>query len=405
VTVVSSPPEASGVAAQSTPRGWRRIARVAAPIIFVVAMVVAAALTLPWFRFGVGAFSHAYPNSPGEPPGNVAGFPADPIPSTNIISQFDIPSLAVLAQALPPEAISLSGSDYTLLQPVEITGGAHVRLTGPGSLTLQNGSYLEVTTGASLTISHLHVTATGPIDHRGFIVDIGGVMNLAADHFRGLGRVATFARGISFLAPARGSRVVGCVIEHGSDGIFATASRNLEIHMNTVSSSRVDGIVIQGTNSGDYVTYNTVNSSSRDGIVLSGATTNTHVWGNVVNQSTWYGILVYDSNGPNGFYGNTVSGAYDGIVLNAARSTLWAHSSVSSAARFAVRISGASTKNVMSQSTLSNSAVGVYVVRGSTRNLVVGTHFSSNGENVRIRRDSPGNVVRPRPGSSELRSA
>jgi parallel beta-helix repeat protein len=405
VTVVSSPPSSPDLVAQPAPRGWRRVARTALPITFVVAMVLAAALALPWFRLGTGAFSHHYPGAPGEPSGNVVGFPADPVPSTNIISAFDIPSLAVLAQALPPNAIALSGSDYELLQPVEITGGARVTLAGPGTLTLQDGSYLEVTTGASLAIRHLHVAATGPIDHRGFLVDVGGVMELSADHFRGLGRVATFARGISFLDPARGSGITGCSIEGGSDGIFATLTSGLRIHENTVSDSRVDGIVLQGTNTNDEVSWNNVSASGRHGIVLSGATTHSTVEYNQVSQAGWYGILVYNSRGPNLLFDNNVSGAFDDVVLDSSSSTTLQVNSISSAARFAVRISGGSKMNRLYRNSLTGSPVGVYIVRGSTQNYVLATHFDSNGENVRIRRDSPGNVVRPHPTSSELASA
>ena len=388
----------------TAPTGFRRAVRTSFPIAFVFAVVAAGFVALPWFRLNQPAFSHRYAAPPGIPSGDVVGAPPTPIPAYDVISQFAIPSLDVLAQALPPSAISVVGHDYQLSQPVLITGGAVVNLKGPGSLTLRNGSYIEVTSGASLTIGHLTVRATGSIVNRGFLVDVGGVMKLTHDSFSGLGRIANLARGISFIAPAHGSQLIDSTIADGADGVFASVSNNLRIVGNTIRSTRLDAIVVQGQNRNVDIQVNSIDSSGRDGIVLSGAISSASVIYNTITNSSRYGILLYNTHGAITIQANHVDNAFDGLVLNSVSHTTITNNLLANAARFAIRLSAGSTFNLLSKDTTESCAIGIYAVNGATKNVMTNNVFLTNGENVRFRTSAAGNSIVPIPSNSELKS-
>ena len=98
------------------------------------------------------------------------------------------------------------------------------------------------------------------------------------------------------------------------------------------------------------------------------------------------------------------SGAFDGIVLNAATHASVRANNVSEAQRFAIRLSGFTQHVDIAANQLTASAVGVYISGGPRANSIVANQFSANGENVRIRTNSPGNSVTPVPRRSELES-
>jgi parallel beta-helix repeat protein len=381
------------------------MARIVVPVSFVCAMIVAGALTTPWFRLDRPAFTHNYPGAPGTPPGDVFGTPVASVPPANIIDRFAIPTTAILAQALPPTAIEATADGgFRLLQPVLLADGARVTLTGPGTLHLAGGSYIEVTGGATLAITQMTLVADGPITDRGFLADVGGTMQLRHDRFEGLGRVATLASGISFLAPAIGSVLADSTVTDGSTGVAATSSTGLRIVGNRFSSSRVDGIDLR-RDAGTVVEHNTIAASGWDGVELSGGVGGSTVRDNLIEASGRYGVMVYNCDRSNLLDMNTITDAFDGVVLNVAHHVVVTGNTVSSARRYAFRLSGSSTENVLHANVAASSPVGIYMSGGATRNVVSQTTFTSNGENVRIRTSAPGNVVVPRPAHSELRSA
>jgi nitrous oxidase accessory protein NosD len=71
--------------------------------------------------------------------------------------------------------------------------------------------------------------------------------------------------------------------------------------------------------------------------------------------------------------------------------------------RFGLRVSNSSMSNRFSRNAVSHALLGAYLYRGATRNMLLETTFSHNRENVRVRFDAPGNVVRPKPALSEFR--
>ena len=393
-----------GVAPVDGSTGVRRVARVVVPLGFVVAMVIAGIMTLPWFKPGQPEFTHAYAGAPGAPSDVVPGVAAVPVPAANDILQVTITDLTTLAQALPPEAIIGDGTTFHLLEPVLVSNGGRLVITGTGSLVLDRGSYIEVGPGGVVKLSGLSIRATGPVTNRGFLADVGGLMVLRHDRLTGLGRFTTLARGITFEGAIAGSGITDSVVRDGAIGVYATASAGIIVVGNDVVDSRLDGIQVQGRSPRPLIVGNRVTGSGGDGISLSSGAVATSVVANVVDATSRYGILVSASPGPLTIQGNFVSGAYDGIVCDNSTGTVIRKNQIDAARRFGVRLTGMTTGVTIDSNRLANSAVGVYASRGPHGNLIVNNIFDGNGENVRIRTTAPGNTVIPPPGHSELRS-
>ena len=382
----------------------RRVARFVVPVCFVVATVVAGALTLPWFKLDRAPFAHQYPSAPGVPVGDVLGVPLAAVPATNDITQFTIRSLRTLAQALPPEAVNGDAHHLHITEPVVIANGGSVLISGPGTITLERGSFIEVAAGGSLQLRGITVRANGATNDRGFLLALGGTMTLANDHFYGLGRVATLASGISFVSTDARSSITNCTITDGLNGVYATRSSALTISQNSIFASRLDGIQIQASAAAPMILSNRIANSGHDGISLTGTHASVRIRDNVVLNSVRYGVLIYNSSGALELFANRVTGAYDGIVLNSTSHAAVRANAVSGAQRFALRLSGDTRAVEIAANQLSDSAVGVYVSGGPRANRIVSNQYSANGENVRIRTNSPGNVVVPVPLRSELAS-
>ena len=385
-------------------RRSRGVVRVFVPVIFVIALLITGAMTLPGLKPGMGEFDHHYAAVPALPTSYVAGVAATPIPASNDLVQVTIRDLSTLAQALPPEAIIGSGRTYHLLQPVLISQGARVDIAGGGTLVLDNGSYLEVGPGGKLSLSNLTITATGPSSNRGFLADVGSLMILNRDRLIGLGRFATNTRGVSFEAAQTGSGLTNSYVRDGADGVFATLSPGILIVGNDIEASRLDGIQIQGRTRNPVVVGNHVVGSGGDGIALSSGIVEATLISNNVVDSTRYGILISATSGPLSLERNTVSNSYDGIVCDNAQAVTVHGNWIDHAQRFGIRLSGQTRGVTIGSNHVTQSAVGVYASRGPSGNLIVDSQFDENGENVRIRTSAPHNVVIPHPLHSELRS-
>jgi nitrous oxidase accessory protein NosD len=365
----------------------RRVIRFAIPVGFVIATLVAATLTLPWFKLGRPAFIHHYASAPGIAFGNVVGVPLSAVPASNDVTQFTIRSLLTLAQALPPEAVTGDAHHLVIMEPVLIASGGKLIISGSGSITLKRGSYIEVATGGVLDLRGITVRATGATNDRGFLIDVGGTMRLDHDRLVGLGRVATLA-----------------TITDGLNGVYGLRSSRLLIADNSILASRLDGIRLQSMGPDLVVERNNVQSSGLDGLSLSGDQSAAAIRHNVVLNSVRYGFLDYNSSGSLRLFANRFIGSYDGVVVNSTRYIAMRANEVSGAQRFAVRLSGNSQHVDIAANQISDSAVGVYISGGPRFNRILLNEFSSNGEDVRIRANSPGNAVRPVPRRSELES-
>jgi len=382
----------------------RRLVRTIVPILFVFALVVAGFLTLPWFKPGQPEFSHQYPSEPTIQAAATAGVSPTPVPAANDLVQVTITDLSTLAQALPPEAIVGNGNTYHLLEPVLVSNGGRIDITGSGRLVLDRGSYIEVGPGGFVSLTHVNVLATGPTSNRGFLVAVGGLMKLRNDQLTGLGRSSSLARGITFEAAQPGSGVNGCVIRDAEVGIFVTLSPHIDISDNQIIASRLSGIQLQRTTSDQVIVGNHVTDSGGDGISLLGGITNAVVRNNSIDNANRYGILVNGSPGNVSILDNRVSGSFDGFVLDNSSGSIVSYNSIDGAQRFGIRLSGLTSQVRIDSNSITNNTVGLYAARGPHNNLIIANRFDGNGENVRLRRSAPNNVVVPRPTSSELES-
>ena len=100
--------------------------------------------------------------------------------------------------------------------------------------------------------------------------------------------------------------------------------------------------------------------------------------------------------------GNRIRDAFDGIVVTDSSGNEIAGNTVASSQRFGIRLSGKTRSNRIERNTISRSLLGIYVYGGATQNSLLGNVFHGNAENVRVRRDAPGNVVSPVPPLSEV---
>ena len=382
----------------------RLVTRVVTPILFVVALLVAGALTIPGLKPGQAQFDHHYAAVPGPLAANGPGVAATPIPAINDLTEVTIRDLSTLAQALPPEAIVGSGGTFHLLQPVLISKGALVEINGPGTLVLDHGSFLEVAPGGVLSLTDLTVRATGPTNDRGYLADVGSLMVLHHDRIIGLGRLATNTHGVSFEAATTGSGVTDCTVRDGADGIFATLSPGVRIIGNNIEFSRRDGIHIQGRTLAPVIVGNRIAESGVDGIALSSGTAGATLRTNDVLDSARYGILINATRGPLTLEHNFVTNALDGIVCDSAHAVTLRANRIENARRFGVRLSGSTRGTTVDTNVISNSTVGIYASQGPQFNLIINSDFENNQENVRIRTSAPNNVVHPFPARSELRS-
>ncbi len=229
-------------------------------------------------------------------------------------------------------------------------------------------------------------------------------MRLEHDRLIGLGRLATLASGVSFVASHAGSSITDCTITDGLNGVYGSRSAQLVVAHNSIFSSRLDGIQMQSIGAGLAIQYNHVTSSGLDGLSLSGASFSADISDNVVVSSARYALLDYNSSGALRLFANRFDGAFDGVVMNSSSHVTMRANEVSSAQRFAVRLSGDTQHVEIAANQISASAVGVYISGGPRANHVIANQFSSNGEDVRIRANSPGNSVQPVPRRSELES-
>jgi hypothetical protein len=382
------------------------------PLIFLVSFVTAAIFTLPALRSGP-LFNHHYRVDP-SPIALPVGIPPEPVPRINVIVQVTINSLASLTQALPPAAISQSGNVWTLKQPVMFTDGASLDVRGPGTLRLAPGSYLAVGPGGSARLTDLSIASTAPGGSpaarqserrdRGFLLATGGQLVLDHDDVSDLGRLAGLADGIAFAGAAAGSAVRDSVVSGNLVGVYATATAGLTITGNRIVDSETDGIEMHGQVSTTTVANNFIAKSGEHDVVLAGHVVGVLVSGNEIDTASQDGLLLYNGAHNDIIRGNGFYGSLDAIVLTVASGDTVQGNVVGSALRFALRINGASTGDLVSNNQFDDAAIGAYLLEGAHGNRLLANTFSSDGENVRIRLTAPGNIVNPAPSASELRS-
>jgi hypothetical protein len=389
------------------PRGLRRVARRVVPIGFAMSAITAGLLTMPALGIGTPKFVHRYATNPAGAGLVSAGAPMSPVPPGDVVTSVRIPSLAVLAEALPVGVLrhSAATATWTLERPVVAAAGAEFRLRGPGTLLLAPGAYVEVGPGGRAFLTNLTITAAASRTERGFLVASGGRLTLVHDDVVGLGRLASLTEGVSFEGASAGSGVVDSVVRGNVTGIFVTASSGVRIAGDLITGSAIDGVDLHGNVSDVRVSGNTIDRSGLHDVVLAGDVRRSSVTGNRLGAAAEHGVLLYNGPAHNLIADDVIAGTLDGVVVNQASANVIRDDTVQSVLRFGVRITGRSFGNVVTHDLFRHCAIGVYLLDHARGTSVIENSFAANQENVRIRRSAPGNTVRPVPPASELWSS
>jgi len=358
-------------------------------------------------------FSHVYPPDPVpfERPAVALTSPVVPA-SQRLHRGLTIHSLTALARATPTGTVAAEGSGtWRLTRPVELPATTSLSLRGPLRLELAPGAFLIAEHGAAIRLQQLTVVGVDragrpqahPTPGRGFITArSGAVLQLRADRLIDLGHLGDQTYGVTADGASSAFLVAGCTIRGSFFGVYLARLSGGTVSGNHVLDSVIYGIDPHTSDSHLRIVDNVVTGSGVHGIVLADQVTNSVVSGNVVTRSRDHGIVIITSSNDNVIRGNTVAATFDGIVVKDSSGNQIVGNSVGPVARFGIRISGASTGNQVLHNVVHHALLGMYLYDGATGNAVTANRFAANYENVRVRRDAPGNTVTPTPPRSEL---
>jgi parallel beta-helix repeat protein len=323
-------------------------------------------------------------------------------------------SFAALSAALPKGTLVPTGPRrWRLTRPAGIADGASLRVAGPATLQLAQGAFLVARHRGLMVLRDLRVIGVDahgrPLPTaavgRGFLAaTVGGRMRLVHDRIVDLGYLGNLTYGVSFRRSGPGSGIFGSSLVRNYFGVYMSASRGVRVIDSRFAHSVIYGIDPHTSAAHLVIRGNTVIDSGVHGIILAQGVHDSVVEDNVVRGARLHGIVVYDHSNGNVVTGNRISGTFDGIVVQDSSGTRLTHNVVDGVTRFALRVTGVTHATMAWDNSLSGALVGLFVYAGPTRNLFVGNRILGNVENVRIRVDAPGNVVRPVPARSERRS-
>jgi parallel beta-helix repeat protein len=399
----------------------RRWGRRIVPVVFAVALVGAGVLTIQHDRAMSHAttapkpahrFSHSYPANPvvTERPKVTGSAPNAPAAAT-VSGHASMSSFAELAKRLPGGTLRHEGSRWVLIRPAAVSGGAALNVTGPARLGIAPGAFLLATDGGTVRLTKVHVGSvarsgkplTRPVARRGFLAATsGGRLILVRDVIDHLGYLGVQAYGLSMEKPGPGSRVMHCTIIGNYFGIYLTHAVGVRMLGNLVERSIVYGIDPHTESTRLVIRGNRVFDSGVHGIILATRVTHSRVVDNVVRGTGLHGIVVFDASNDNTITGNHVSNTFDGLVVTDSSGNVFEGNVIDPARRFGVRVSGRSIDNVFRGNRIVGPLLGVYVYAGPKGTQFLDTSFAGTRENVRVRSDARGTVVRPVPSKSEL---
>jgi parallel beta-helix repeat protein len=359
-------------------------------------------------------FNHIYPPDPAqvERPKVSGDAPAVP-PSRTVTAARPLTSFAALARALPSGTVARSGGGWLLTRPAAISGRASLVIDA-GRLAIGPGAFLLATKGGTVRLSHVGVAAVDgrgqavktPVASRGFLAATeGGVLALSDDRLADLGHLGVQAYGISLAAPGPGTSVIQCTITGNYFGVYTTHARGVRILKNTITDSVIYGIDPHTDSTSLTIEGNHVASSGVHAIILAAGVTHTRVDHNVIEGARDHGIVLYDSSNENTIVDNTISGTFDGLVIQDSSGNLVSGNDVGPVTRFGLRMAGASSSNTIRRNRFTGALVGAYVYDGASRNHLLDNAFAADREFVRVRADSPANIVTPIPPRSEVAGA
>ncbi len=387
--------------------------RILVAFAFAAALVGAAVMSASGSRIVAQdrSFNHHYPpdRATFERPKVHGKAPLAPAADT-LSHEVHVDSLRALGRRLPHGALRrLPGGGWLLRQPVSVNRDARLVLSG-GSLELAPGAFLEARAGGTLELRGMSIAGVDahgrplakPLPRRAFLAGRdGGVLVLRDDRIRDLGHLGVVAYGIALRRSGPGSRVTGCTIRGDYFGVYLSHVDGALVARNRIAHSSVYGIDPYGHSRNISIVDNVVTASGLHGIVLADHIRDSHVTGNTVRGARGHGIVLYRGSSGNLVAGNTIRGSFDGIVLTDAPHNTVARNDVGPVVRFGLRLSGASTGNLVEQNTFARALLGAYLYGGAAGNRLLGNLFTGNRENVRVRSDARGNVVSPTPGLSE----
>jgi parallel beta-helix repeat protein len=280
-----------------------------------------------------------------------------------------------------------------------------------GRLQIAPGAFLEALKGGRIALRNmtiLGVNARGrplrtPVPSRGFLVARdGGALVLEHDTVINLGHLGVLSYGISFHRPAAGCAVLDSTVRGNYFGVFMSHATGVRIVGNRLLDSHVYGIDPYGKSSNILIERNTVAGSGLHAIVLAAGVRRIQVRANTIVAPRAHGIVLVNDVSASTVIGNRIQGAFDGIVVTDSSGNVVEGNDVDASKRFGIRASGATRNNRIERNRLSRALLGIYLYGGATRNLLVDNAFAGNAENVRVRKDAPGNLVSPVPPLTEL---
>jgi parallel beta-helix repeat protein len=357
-------------------------------------------------------FSHNYPPDPVRVERPKASGPMPTVGQGNTVTtKRPIDSFGELSAHVTPGTLVRQGrSRWLLRRPIAVAHRGVIEISG-GTLEIARHAFLESRARGTLVLRWLTVIGVGqdgrplatPAQGRGFIVGRdSGVLRLEHDSIRDLGYLGVVAYGISFRRPGPGSGISASSITGNYFGVFISHADGVRIADNRFAASDVYGIDPYGGSTNIAILRNIVLQSGLHGIVLANGIRFSHVEGNVVDGARDHGLVLVNGSDGNTVRGNTVRRTFDGIVLTGSSRNVLVGNTVEAVKRFGIRLSHGAAANQIEANLIGRSIVGIYLYSGARENVLRDNRFSANYENVRVRRDAPGNVVTPRPARSEL---
>lgn len=360
-----------------------------------------------------GTFNHIYPGDPfpfERPP---VGTSSPYVDSTGRLhTGASASSIASLARVAPVGALIQESSHVWLLtRPLELGFGSKVMLRGPLTINVAANAFLLAQHGAVLHLIDVTVRSVkangalqpSPVSSRGFIdARSGAVLQLEHDTFVDLGYLGDQTYGVTIDGGAGTSYLRHCTVTGDFFGVYLGRVRGVSVTKSRFINSVIYGIDPHTYDSHLTITDNTVIGSGVHGIVVADHVTNSLISRNHVIDSRDHGIVLFQFADHNTISDNQIIGTFDGIVVTDSSGNHISGNHIGPSARFAVRIGGISSGNVVSNNVINHALVGAYIYHGASSNTLNHNSFSATYENVRVRSDAPHNLVTPNPGRSEL---
>jgi hypothetical protein len=316
-------------------------------------------------------------------------------------------SLAALARHLPAGTLTLDAAGWRLHRPIALAAGGRLDIEHR-RLSLVPGAFIEAAAGGTVYLAHTRIVGVGPAGRpdaaptprRGFLLAVGGRMQLVHDQLLDLGHVADGAAGITFHNAAPGSRVTRSVIAGSYTGIQITQSAGVRVVRDHISTITADAVDIGSYSRDIVVATNRIAGIGGHGILVSGAAERITVTRNDISNCHQDGIALYNRVTAVTVTDDRITRSLDGIVLTAVTGNTLTHNEVSQVRRYGFRVSTGSHRDVLLGNQVTHTPVGIYLYRHAHNEQLLANQFARDQLDLRIRQDSSRNTIRPIPSNS-----